>query len=56
MGADDANEGDRPGECPGHQWGLIEAVAGSDGAHLEKVCTVCGAVVMVGPRELGGWV
>ena len=56
MGADDRNEGASPGECPGHTWVTVEAVLAHDGAHAEKACTLCGAVVLVGPDELGGWV
>lgn len=55
MGADDANEGHAAGECIEHVWGLVEVVAGPSGSHVEKACTRCGAVTLVGPHELGGW-
>lgn len=54
MGADDANEGTGPGECPGHDWQLEQVVLAGDGAHLHKTCTRCGADVIVGPDELTG--
>lgn len=55
MGVDDRNEGDGPGECPGHAWLLVEAVAAADGSYVEQVCSRCGTVTLAGPRELGGW-
>lgn len=56
VGADDANEGRRVGECPGHEWRLVEFAAAHDGAYVEQACIYCGTVTLVGPRELGGWV
>lgn len=57
VGSDDRNEGAGEGECPEHAWVLVEAVVGGrGGAFVEKACTRCGAVVLVGPDELGGWV
>lgn len=56
MGADDANEGHAAGECVEHVWALVEMTTAAGGAYLEKACTRCDAVVLVGSDELGGWV
>ncbi|MEN3123264.1 hypothetical protein [Janibacter sp. LM] len=56
MGADDANAGPAPRECPGHDWRVVESVLTHDGAYVEQVCRLCETVTMVTPRELGGWV
>lgn len=48
--------GDDEGGCPGHEWRTVEVTAAGDGAYVERECVRCGAVALVGPDELGGWV
>lgn len=56
MGADDRNEGDNPGECIEHAWVTVQGIAARDGGYVEQECARCGALLVLGPRELGGWV
>lgn len=37
-----------------HVWVTVTVVAADDGAHVERVCSVCWAVTLVGPGELAG--
>lgn len=40
-------------ECS-HAWVTVTVVADADGAHVERVCSKCWAVTLVGPDELAG--
>ena len=51
---DDGNEGHGEGECVEHVWRVVGLVLEVDGAMVEHECGRCGAVVLVGPDELGG--
>ncbi|CAN7195455.1 hypothetical protein [Knoellia sp. LjRoot47] len=42
--------------CDEHLWMTDAVVIAADGSHVEKSCALCGAIALVGPDELGGWV
>ena len=38
----------------GHEWATSEVTLARDGSYVERTCTRCGAVTMLGPDELSG--
>jgi len=47
---------DDDADCAEHVWQVIGLDLADEGAALEKECERCGAVLLVGSEELGGWV
>ncbi|MDN5931402.1 MAG: hypothetical protein L0I24_10125 [Pseudonocardia sp.] len=54
MGADDANQGNGPGECVEHVWRVTGMTLTAAGAHVDHECERCEALLVVGPEELTG--
>jgi hypothetical protein len=54
VGADDANQGNGPGECVEHVWAMTGMTLAGDGTHVDYSCERCPAVLVVGPDELTG--